>query len=165
MSEGKHEPHQSQPSRQGTDCGFAQEELNRRVHPSVMWAKLEAAYGSPPDLAKIVDRSAGILGVTIEPERIVHIPTGVPDTYGFNGIPLPNALATDCWGPDGRPTYRRRDWDPDPARRLVDYMRRYRRSFQVGFACVIAASMMSLTVWPSRIFSAISSSSDVVPAI
>ena len=25
----------------GTDCGFAQEELNRRVHPSVMWAKLE----------------------------------------------------------------------------------------------------------------------------
>ncbi len=31
----------------GTDCGFAQEELNRRVHPSVMWAKLEAlAEGS-----------------------------------------------------------------------------------------------------------------------
>src|SRR5512138_2985637 len=26
----------------GTDCGFAQEELNRRVHPSVMWAKFEA---------------------------------------------------------------------------------------------------------------------------
>jgi 5-methyltetrahydropteroyltriglutamate--homocysteine methyltransferase len=26
----------------GTDCGFAQEELNRRVHPAVMWAKLEA---------------------------------------------------------------------------------------------------------------------------
>jgi 5-methyltetrahydropteroyltriglutamate--homocysteine methyltransferase len=26
----------------GTDCGFAQEELNRRVHPSVQWAKLEA---------------------------------------------------------------------------------------------------------------------------
>ena len=26
----------------GTDCGFAQEELNRRVHPSIMWAKLEA---------------------------------------------------------------------------------------------------------------------------
>jgi 5-methyltetrahydropteroyltriglutamate--homocysteine methyltransferase len=26
----------------GTDCGFAQEELNRRVHPTVMWAKLEA---------------------------------------------------------------------------------------------------------------------------
>lgn len=26
----------------GTDCGFAQEELNRRVHPDVMWAKLEA---------------------------------------------------------------------------------------------------------------------------
>ena len=32
-----------------------------------------------------------------------------------------------------------------PARRLLDYMRRYRRSFQVGFACVIAASTMSLT--------------------
>jgi 5-methyltetrahydropteroyltriglutamate--homocysteine methyltransferase len=26
----------------GTDCGFAQEELNRRVHPTVMWAKMEA---------------------------------------------------------------------------------------------------------------------------
>jgi 5-methyltetrahydropteroyltriglutamate--homocysteine methyltransferase len=26
----------------GTDCGFAQEELNRRVHPTIMWAKLEA---------------------------------------------------------------------------------------------------------------------------
>ena len=25
-----------------TDCGFAQEQFNRRVHPSVMWAKLEA---------------------------------------------------------------------------------------------------------------------------
>ena len=32
-----------------------------------------------------------------------------------------------------------------PARRLLDYMRRYRRSFQIGFACVIAASTMSLT--------------------
>jgi ATP-binding cassette subfamily B protein len=32
-----------------------------------------------------------------------------------------------------------------PARRLLDYMRRYRRSFQVGFACVIAATMISLT--------------------
>ena len=26
----------------GSDCGFAQEELNRRVHPSIQWAKLEA---------------------------------------------------------------------------------------------------------------------------
>jgi 5-methyltetrahydropteroyltriglutamate--homocysteine methyltransferase len=25
-----------------SDCGFAQEEINRRVHPSIMWAKLEA---------------------------------------------------------------------------------------------------------------------------
>ncbi len=26
----------------GTDCGFSQEQFNRRVHPSIMWAKLEA---------------------------------------------------------------------------------------------------------------------------
>ena len=26
----------------GTDCGFAQGPLVRRVHPSVQWAKLEA---------------------------------------------------------------------------------------------------------------------------
>jgi 5-methyltetrahydropteroyltriglutamate--homocysteine methyltransferase len=26
----------------GTDCGFAQEQFNRRVHPSIMWAKLES---------------------------------------------------------------------------------------------------------------------------
>jgi len=26
----------------GTDCGFAQEQFNRRVHPSIVWAKLEA---------------------------------------------------------------------------------------------------------------------------
>ena len=26
----------------GTDCGFAQGPFYRRVHPSVMWAKLEA---------------------------------------------------------------------------------------------------------------------------
>src|SRR5579864_5606375 len=26
----------------GTDCGFAQEQFNRRVHPTIMWAKLEA---------------------------------------------------------------------------------------------------------------------------
>ncbi len=25
-----------------TDCGFAQEQFNRRVHPTIMWAKLEA---------------------------------------------------------------------------------------------------------------------------
>jgi ATP-binding cassette subfamily B protein len=31
------------------------------------------------------------------------------------------------------------------ARRLLDYMQRYRRSFVVGFACVIAASTISLT--------------------
>jgi 5-methyltetrahydropteroyltriglutamate--homocysteine methyltransferase len=26
----------------GTDCGFAQGPFHRRVHPTVMWAKLEA---------------------------------------------------------------------------------------------------------------------------
>jgi 5-methyltetrahydropteroyltriglutamate--homocysteine methyltransferase len=26
----------------GTDCGFAQSPFYRRVHPSIMWAKLEA---------------------------------------------------------------------------------------------------------------------------
>jgi 5-methyltetrahydropteroyltriglutamate--homocysteine methyltransferase len=26
----------------GSDCGFAQEALNRCVHPSIMWAKLKA---------------------------------------------------------------------------------------------------------------------------
>ena len=26
----------------GTDCGFAQGAIYRRVHPSIMWAKLEA---------------------------------------------------------------------------------------------------------------------------
>ena len=26
----------------GTDCGFAQGPFRRRVHPSIMWAKLEA---------------------------------------------------------------------------------------------------------------------------
>src|SRR4029077_5854100 len=25
----------------GTGCGFAQEQFNRRVHPTIMWAKLE----------------------------------------------------------------------------------------------------------------------------
>jgi 5-methyltetrahydropteroyltriglutamate--homocysteine methyltransferase len=25
-----------------TDCGFSQEQFNRRVHPTIMWAKLEA---------------------------------------------------------------------------------------------------------------------------
>jgi len=26
----------------GTDCGFAQSPMYRRVHPSIMWAKFEA---------------------------------------------------------------------------------------------------------------------------
>jgi ATP-binding cassette subfamily B protein len=32
-----------------------------------------------------------------------------------------------------------------PARRLVAYMRRYRRSFLIGFGCVVAASTLALT--------------------
>lgn len=51
------------------------------------------------------------------------LPTGPGRADGrlleLNGFPLPNAFGTDCWGPDGRNTYRRRDWDMDPARRLV----------------------------------------------
>jgi 5-methyltetrahydropteroyltriglutamate--homocysteine methyltransferase len=43
----------------GTDCGFAQEELNRRVHPSIMWAKLEAmAEGARLASAELWGRKA-----------------------------------------------------------------------------------------------------------
>jgi len=43
----------------GTDCGFAQEELNRRVHPTVMWAKLEAlAAGAKVATRQLWGRSA-----------------------------------------------------------------------------------------------------------
>jgi 5-methyltetrahydropteroyltriglutamate--homocysteine methyltransferase len=43
----------------GTDCGFAQEELNRRVHPTVMWAKLEAmAEGAKLATRQLWGRSA-----------------------------------------------------------------------------------------------------------
>lgn len=43
----------------GTDCGFAQEELNRRVHPSIMWAKLEAmAEGARIASAELWGRKA-----------------------------------------------------------------------------------------------------------
>jgi 5-methyltetrahydropteroyltriglutamate--homocysteine methyltransferase len=43
----------------GTDCGFAQEELNRRVHPSIMWAKLESmAEGARIATAELWGRKA-----------------------------------------------------------------------------------------------------------
>ena len=43
----------------GTDCGFAQEELNRRVHPSIMWAKLESmAEGARLASAELWGRKA-----------------------------------------------------------------------------------------------------------
>jgi len=43
----------------GTDCGFAQEELNRRVHPSIMWAKLESmAEGAKIASAELWGRKA-----------------------------------------------------------------------------------------------------------
>jgi len=43
----------------GTDCGFAQEELNRRVHPSIMWAKLESmAEGARIASAELWGRKA-----------------------------------------------------------------------------------------------------------
>jgi 5-methyltetrahydropteroyltriglutamate--homocysteine methyltransferase len=46
----------------GTDCGFAQEELNRRVHPSVMWAKLEAmAEGARIASAQLWGRAAALV--------------------------------------------------------------------------------------------------------
>jgi len=43
----------------GTDCGFAQEELNRRVHPSIRWAKLESmAEGARIASAELWGRKA-----------------------------------------------------------------------------------------------------------
>jgi 5-methyltetrahydropteroyltriglutamate--homocysteine methyltransferase len=36
----------------GSDCGFAQEEFNRRVHPTVMWKKLEAMVEGPKIAAR-----------------------------------------------------------------------------------------------------------------
>lgn len=42
-----------------TDCGFSQEQFNRRVHPSIMWAKLEAmAEGARIASAELWGRDA-----------------------------------------------------------------------------------------------------------
>jgi hypothetical protein len=57
----------------GTDCGFAQEELNRRVHPSVMWAKLEAM--DYDEVALFHDGT--LLGVPMKPGLITHSPQGL----------------------------------------------------------------------------------------
>jgi 5-methyltetrahydropteroyltriglutamate--homocysteine methyltransferase len=47
-----------------TDCGFAQEQFNRRVHPSIMWAKLEAmAEGARIASAELWNHRAGQRGV------------------------------------------------------------------------------------------------------
>jgi 5-methyltetrahydropteroyltriglutamate--homocysteine methyltransferase len=44
-----------------TDCGFAQEQFNRRVHPSIMWAKLEAmAEGARIASGELWGRSRGV---------------------------------------------------------------------------------------------------------
>ena len=37
----------------GTDCGFAQGPFHRRVHPSIMWAKLEAMAQGAATLADL----------------------------------------------------------------------------------------------------------------
>jgi 5-methyltetrahydropteroyltriglutamate--homocysteine methyltransferase len=55
----------------GTDCGFAQEELNRRVHPSIMWAKLEAMVEG----ARLASQELWGAGYK-EHQDGVHIPRG-----------------------------------------------------------------------------------------
>jgi len=39
-----------------TDCGFAQEQFNRRVHPSIMWAKT----GAMAEGARIASQECGL---------------------------------------------------------------------------------------------------------
>jgi 5-methyltetrahydropteroyltriglutamate--homocysteine methyltransferase len=47
-----------------TDCGFAQEQFNRRVHPTIMWAKLEAmAEGARIASKELWGRSAPSWGI------------------------------------------------------------------------------------------------------
>jgi 5-methyltetrahydropteroyltriglutamate--homocysteine methyltransferase len=54
-----------------TDCGFAQEQFNRRVHPSIMWAKLEAMSEG----ARLA--SEGLWGHSERP-RFTHAVQGQP---------------------------------------------------------------------------------------
>jgi len=44
----------------GTDCGFAQGPFHRRVHPSIMWAKLQAlAEGAALATRRLWSRTSG----------------------------------------------------------------------------------------------------------
>lgn len=54
-----------------TDCGFAQEQFNRRVHPTIMWAKLEAMSEG----ARLA--SEGLWGRSERP-RFTHAVQGQP---------------------------------------------------------------------------------------
>jgi 5-methyltetrahydropteroyltriglutamate--homocysteine methyltransferase len=54
-----------------TDCGFAQEQFNRRVHPTIMWAKLEAMSEG----ARLA--SEGLWGHSERP-RFTHAVQGQP---------------------------------------------------------------------------------------
>ena len=74
MPEGKHEPHQSQPSRQGTDCGFADSAVI-----------LEALFGPENDgrvLVGIAERSDArqeqSLALGLRQERLAQRPRRAP---------------------------------------------------------------------------------------
>ena len=70
----------------GTDCGFAQGPFYRRVHPQIMWAKLEAlAEGARLRQQGTVVEGGGVSGVSRHPVR--------PRERG-DGIALP---MVDCW--------------------------------------------------------------------
>ena len=52
----------------GTDCGFAQEQFNRRVHPAIMWAKLEALAEG----ARLASRELWAQPAHSRPGHLVH---------------------------------------------------------------------------------------------
>jgi 5-methyltetrahydropteroyltriglutamate--homocysteine methyltransferase len=52
-----------------TDCGFSQEQFNRRVHPTIMWAKLEAMAEGARIASDIANREIGVPG--FQPVRFV----------------------------------------------------------------------------------------------
>ena len=52
----------------GTDCGFAQEQFNRRVHPTIMWAKLE----SLAEGARLASRELWGRAAEISAGHLVH---------------------------------------------------------------------------------------------
>ena len=57
----------------GTDCGFAQSPFAQRVHPTIMWAKLQIAG------RRREDRDAGTVGPARRGMSVVH-----HQTYGQN---------------------------------------------------------------------------------